>query len=166
MTCPQCRQENGPGAKFCSECGTRLPVGCPACGVEVAETAKFCSSCGQALQGSATAAGSRSRIGNLAPRIAEPQALQPGRTEASSAPHETASAERRQLTVMFCDLVAFTPLSQRLDPEELREIVRAHQEACSEVIRHFDGHLASTLPAATLACVWRRSSNGNRPSMP
>jgi class 3 adenylate cyclase len=46
---------------------------------------------------------------------------------------------------MFCDLVAFTPLSQRLDPEELREIVRAHQEACSEVIRHFDGHVAQLL---------------------
>jgi class 3 adenylate cyclase len=58
---------------------------------------------------------------------------------------ETPSAERRQLTVMFCDLVAFTPLSQRLDPEELREVVRAHQEACSEVIRHFDGHVAQFL---------------------
>jgi class 3 adenylate cyclase len=61
--------------------------------------------------------------------------------KASPAPE----AERRQLTVMFCHLVAFTPLSQRLDPEELREVVRAHQEACSGVIRHFDGHVAQLL---------------------
>src|SRR5512134_1672484 len=48
-------------------------------------------------------------------------------------------AERRQLTVMFCDLVDSTKLSSQLDPEEYREVVRAYQSVCSEVITRFDG---------------------------
>jgi TOMM system kinase/cyclase fusion protein len=54
-------------------------------------------------------------------------------------------AERRQLTVMFCDLVDSTKLSSQLDPEEYREVVRAYQGACSEVITRFDGHIAQLL---------------------
>ena len=54
-------------------------------------------------------------------------------------------AERRQLTVMFCDLVESTKLSSQLDPEEYREVVRAYQSACTEVIQHYDGHIAQLL---------------------
>src|SRR5262249_40921950 len=54
-------------------------------------------------------------------------------------------AERRQLTVMFCDLVDSTRLSSQLDPEEYREVVRAYQAACTEVIQRFDGHVAQLL---------------------
>src|SRR5690242_12559141 len=51
-------------------------------------------------------------------------------------------AERRQLTVMFCDLVGSTPLSSVLDPEELSDLTRAYQRACSEVIDHYEGRVA------------------------
>ena len=54
-------------------------------------------------------------------------------------------AERRQLTVMFCDLVDSTRLSSQLDPEEYRDVVRAYQQVCSEVITRFDGHIAQLL---------------------
>jgi class 3 adenylate cyclase len=54
-------------------------------------------------------------------------------------------AERRQLTVMFCDLVDSTKLSSRLDPEEYREVVRAYQRVCTEVIQRYDGHIAQLL---------------------
>ena len=54
-------------------------------------------------------------------------------------------AERRQLTVMFCDLVGSTALSEQLDPEEYRKVVRAYQETCTTVIRRYDGHLAQHL---------------------
>ena len=56
-----------------------------------------------------------------------------------------AQAERRQITVMFCDLVESTALSTRFDPEELREIMRAYQATCAEVIEHFEGHIAQYL---------------------
>ena len=54
-------------------------------------------------------------------------------------------AERRQLTVMFCDLVDSTKLSSQLDPEDYREVVREYQKVCSEVIQRYDGHIAQYL---------------------
>jgi class 3 adenylate cyclase/tetratricopeptide (TPR) repeat protein len=54
-------------------------------------------------------------------------------------------AERRQLTVMFCDLVGSTSLSARFDPEDLREIIRAYQEACAKVIEQYGGYVAKYL---------------------
>jgi class 3 adenylate cyclase/tetratricopeptide (TPR) repeat protein len=53
-----------------------------------------------------------------------------------------AEAERRQLTVMFCDLVDSTALSSRFDPEDLREVIRSYQEACSRVIARYGGYVA------------------------
>ncbi len=46
---------------------------------------------------------------------------------------------------MFCNLVGSTALSERLDPEELREVVRAYQSTCAEVIARYDGHIAQYL---------------------
>src|SRR5215467_4763722 len=54
-------------------------------------------------------------------------------------------AERRQLTVLFCDLVDSTPLASQLDPEDLREVVRAYQATCAEVIQRYGGHIAQYL---------------------
>ena len=54
-------------------------------------------------------------------------------------------AERRQLTVLFCDLVGSTALSAQLDPEELREVVRAYQDTCAKVIARFEGYIAQYL---------------------
>ena len=51
-------------------------------------------------------------------------------------------AERRQLTVMFCDLVGSTALSSELDPEDLREVIRAYQDACAKVVATYDGYIA------------------------
>ena len=59
-------------------------------------------------------------------------------------PHSL-DAERRQLTVMFCDLMDSTALATQLDPEELREVVRAYQEACAKVIALYEGHIAQYL---------------------
>jgi class 3 adenylate cyclase len=50
-----------------------------------------------------------------------------------------ADAERRRLTVMFCDLARSTALSARLDPEDLREIIAAYHRAVAEVVAGFDG---------------------------
>src|SRR5712691_3626846 len=70
----------------------------------------------------------------------------PGTPAASpSAQSHTSDAERRQPTVLFCDLVDSTTLSSRLDPEDLREVVRAYQEACAKVIARFEGHIAQYL---------------------
>ena len=59
--------------------------------------------------------------------------------------HSTSEVERRQLTVMFCDLADSTTLSQQLDPEDLREVIRAYQQTSADVIQQFDGYIAQHL---------------------
>src|SRR5215470_14846279 len=86
--------------------------------------------------------------GDTAPAqaVASPpaQPTQPPAVQQQQAP-QTPEAERRQLTVMFCDLVESTQLSGQLDPEDYREVVRAYQATCTEVIQGFDGHVAQLL---------------------
>jgi class 3 adenylate cyclase/tetratricopeptide (TPR) repeat protein len=62
-----------------------------------------------------------------------------------------AAAERRQLTVLFCDLVGSTAMSSRLDPEDMREIIRAYQDACTGVIARYDGFVAKFMGDGVLA---------------
>jgi predicted ATPase/class 3 adenylate cyclase len=88
---------------------------------------------------------------DLTPATA-PRAPQPTLQDASRAQVEVAptvppppDAERRQLTVMFCDLVDSTVLAGQLDPEDLREVVRAYQETCAKVIARYEGHIAQYL---------------------
>src|SRR6516164_10474976 len=72
--------------------------------------------------------------------IARSRAVPSGSTDVS-APEATAAtaAERRQLTVAFCDLVGSTALSARLDPEDLREVIAAYHRCVAEAVRRFDG---------------------------
>ena len=83
-------------------------------------------------------------IGSLRSQAKPPSANLPDIDEQPSGgvPAET---ERRQLTVMFCDLVGSTALSGRLDPEDYREVIKSFQKAVSEAVRRFDGHVAKYL---------------------
>jgi class 3 adenylate cyclase len=66
-------------------------------------------------------------------------------------PSRQDTAERRQLTVMFCDLAGSTALSARLDPEDMRQVIRAYQDACSGVIARYDGFVAKFMGDGILA---------------
>src|ERR1700688_2032596 len=61
------------------------------------------------------------------------------------------AAERRQLTVMFCDLAGSTALSARLDPEDMRQVIRAYQDACSGAVARYDGFVAKFMGDGILA---------------
>src|SRR5262245_46915837 len=75
----------------------------------------------------------------LPPPQPAPEAAQPARVTPSPVVPPTPDVERRQLTVLFCDLVDSTVLSGQLDPEDLREVVRAYQDTCAKVIARFEG---------------------------
>ena len=79
------------------------------------------------------------------PSPAELQEAPPMPVASPPATAHAPDAERRQLTVLFCDLVDSTVLSSQLDPEDLREVVRAYQDTCAKVIARFDGHIAQYL---------------------
>jgi class 3 adenylate cyclase/tetratricopeptide (TPR) repeat protein len=81
---------------------------------------------------------------------AEPPAAAPGEGP-GEAPAAAAPAERRQLTVMFCDLVGSTQLSARLDPEEARDVIHGFQKTCTDRITRYDGYVARYMGDGVLA---------------
>ena len=130
MECGSCKAVAPKGAKFCPECGTPLPRTCANCGHASPSGAKFCAECGA----------------NLATN--KPEDPKPGPRPPTSA---ASSPERRQLTVMFCDMVGSSALSTHLDPEEQREVVAAFQATCATEIKRLDGMVAQYLGDGVLA---------------
>ena len=94
-------------------------------------------------------------IGAVPPEASAPEPETRATPEASSEQAEApqaAEAERRQLTVMFCDLVGSTELSKRLDPEELGEVIRLYRKVCAEVVGRYDQEIAGYLGDGLLIC--------------
>src|SRR5215467_6018415 len=137
--CPRCQAENREGARFCRECGAPLAVPCSNCGGKVQAGSKFCDSCGAPLAAAPAPGREPSRRDTAQGATAEDVVESVGTSKAS------AEAERRQLTVLFCDLVGSTQLSSQFDPEDLRAVVRAYQEAAAAVIQQYAGHIAQYL---------------------
>ena len=127
MQCLKCHTENLEGSRFCAECGASLESVCLDCGFTNYPDAKFCSGCGRALSSGT-----------------------PVSTDSATA-HEAPEAERRQLTVMFCDLVGSSALAERLDPEELRDLLAQYQQTCADVIQRCGGHIARYVGDGILA---------------
>lgn len=112
---------------------------CAACGFDSPEGMNFCGGCGQPLETPCTNCGGTNPpdfqfCGHCGQSLVAP-----------GPEPETDSAERRQLTVMFTDLVGSTALSTHLDPEDLREILRGYQQMTSEVVARYEGHVAQHL---------------------
>ncbi len=117
MDCLRCGATAPEGKRFCGDCGAPLPWRCAACGGANPVGSRFCGDCG-------AAAGSNAST----PAPAEPPAPQ--------------GPERRQLTVMFCDLVGSTALGARLDPEDLREVIAAYHRCVTGVVIRAGGFVA------------------------
>jgi class 3 adenylate cyclase/tetratricopeptide (TPR) repeat protein len=126
VKCSACAAPNPQGNRFCAACGVPLPLGCAECGHPNAPSSKFCGGCGRVLNESA-------------PR------KDPMIDAAPSPAAAHSDAQRRQLTVMFCDLVGSSGLANRLDPEQTRDMLRGFHSAVSRAVAPYDGHLAQLL---------------------
>jgi len=118
MLCIACDGLLVEGDACCPHCGQDQQRRCSACGTPAARSHRFCAACGVRL--SLQAAGAS---------VGEP----------------LDAAEKRHLTVLFCDLVDSTGLSGAVDAEDLREIIQAYQAIAADIIRHYDGYIAQYL---------------------
>jgi class 3 adenylate cyclase/tetratricopeptide (TPR) repeat protein len=126
MKCFRCQADNHAGMKFCGQCGARLGSVCAACGADNLAQNRFCGQCGAALNRSPPLEQSAS----LQPHI--PKIHTPGTIS-------TLPGEMKQVTVLFCDIVNSTPLTERLGPEGMRDLVRAFLDSSLAEVRRYGG---------------------------
>ncbi|MDA0228751.1 MAG: zinc ribbon domain-containing protein [Proteobacteria bacterium] len=142
MNCLACGAETPVDNRFCGACGAPQVIACSSCGTENPAANKYCGGCGAPLHG-------QPELKAAAAAKSTPTEPEKNAPDAQKAPE--AEAERRQLTVMFCDLVGSTALSGQLDPEDLREVMQAYRETCAAMIERFDGYVAKYLGDGVLA---------------
>ncbi len=135
MKCSVCHHDNEPSAKFCEECGAKLAWVCSSCGVELKSTAKFCPECGAQT---VTVRGTKLPLPYITDNASKNLA---GSMESAS----TIAGERRQLTVLFCDMVGFTEISSRVDLEILQQIIRRYEDTCAVCVTRYEGYVYQRL---------------------
>jgi class 3 adenylate cyclase/tetratricopeptide (TPR) repeat protein len=127
--CGRCGAPLEAGDLFCGDCGAPVSAGCPTCGEPLTPGKRFCRRCGATLFEAAPA----------------PAAVSP--------PVPESAAERRMCSVLFCDVVGFTPLSEARDPEAVRELLSEYFRVARTVISRYGGVVEKFIGDAVMA-VW------------
>ncbi len=137
MQCPKCQTDNPDVRKFCRECGVKLLIMCPQCDSENLPGDKFCGECGHNLNLPPEPALKELSFDEKLDKIQ--RYLPKGLTEKILAQRDRIEGERKQVTVMFCDIVGFTQLSERLGPEDAYAIMDKVYEILIHKVHDYDG---------------------------
>jgi class 3 adenylate cyclase/tetratricopeptide (TPR) repeat protein len=122
MRCSRCHAENPAGMRFCGQCAAPLGAACPSCGAANPPENRFCGSCAAPIDT------------YRAPGFAEPALLAP--TLATAPAH---AGEMKQVSILFCDIVGSTALTERLGAEAMRDLVNCFLEVSIAEVRRYDG---------------------------
>jgi class 3 adenylate cyclase/tetratricopeptide (TPR) repeat protein len=122
MKCPKCQHENPKDAKFCNSCGHQLEIACSECGKVNPSGSSFCNSCGKELE--------------YVLKIKETSA---------------AEGERKYVTALFSDLSGYTTMSEKLDPEEVKEIMSLIFGEVAQVVTKYEGFIEKFVGDAVMA---------------
>ena len=137
MRCPACGGDSPEGKRFCADCGGLLVAACSECGAPLEPGKRFCGDCGTPVPAASA-------------------------VERSAAPADTAqpapgasslTTELRHVSVLFCDLVGFTPLSESKDPEDVRELLSGYFELARAIVARYGGIVEKFIGDAVMA-VW------------
>ncbi len=131
MKCPKCQFDNLEGAKFCNECGNKLELACPECGKVNPPGSKFCNECGHDL---------------LKPKETppvdydQPQSYTPKHlADKILTTRSSVEGERKLVTVLFADVANYTSMTEKLDPEEVHQIMDGCFKILMEEIHRYEG---------------------------
>ncbi|MGH9103763.1 MAG: adenylate/guanylate cyclase domain-containing protein, partial [Acidimicrobiales bacterium] len=166
MHCPACGADNTGSNRFCESCGQALGTRCPGCGSPVNPAKRFCGECGTSLAPSAaTVPLTQAQVpaGAGAQRAGAPDRQSPDRQSPDRQPPDRQPpdrhlpgpgvAERRVCSVLFCDLVSFTTLSELRDAEEVRGLLSSYFHAAKTVVERYGGTVEKFIGDAVMA-VW------------
>ena len=136
MQCPKCQVENPDGKKFCRECGSDLILACPKCSSEILPSDKFCGVCRYDLRAAPSA------VPDKPPDQKPPDEKKP------LPPSDSA---RKYVTVLFSDMSGYTAMSEKLDPEEVKEIMGKIFGEISKAIPRYEGVIDKFIGDAVMA---------------
>src|SRR6266545_654803 len=129
MRCPRCQHENPQEAIFCNSCGARCEILCPCCARANPPESRFCSQCGQPLEAAAAAT-----------TFTSPQAYTPKHlAEKILTSRSALEGERKQVTVLFCDVVDSSRLAESLEPEAMHEVMNRALRLMAEAVHRYQG---------------------------
>jgi hypothetical protein len=132
--CSRCSTANRAGAKFCSECGQPMLQACGVCGAQLGG-GRFCSECGTPIP----------------ERETEPTMPAPALNSDRSASDPV--SERRTASLLFADMVGFTPIAEARDPEAVRDLLSTYFERARAIIERYNGTVEKFIGDAVFA-VW------------
>jgi len=130
MVCPNCGAHNRAERRFCTTCGASINAACPGCGAPADADDAFCGDCGASLRPDVTTA-----AGTAGARPSAPV------------------SEVRHVSVLFCDLVGFTTLSEHRDPEDVRELLSRYFDLARAIVDRYGGVVEKFIGDAVMA-VW------------
>jgi class 3 adenylate cyclase/tetratricopeptide (TPR) repeat protein len=153
MQCPACGSEVLEGKRFCADCGQALVASCRSCGAELLAGKPFCADCGAAV-----AIDPASRLRPASAEVATSSATSGsdevvGFSQQVEVRAEGPTTELRRVSVLFCDLVGFTPLSEDLDPDEVRELLSGYFDLARTIVSRYGGVIQKFIGDAVMA-VW------------
>jgi len=130
MKCPKCQSVNDKKARYCLECGQKIELRCPSCGHLTPGSANYCSECG----------GDLTKTFGLTPY-----------TGGSILPSAITDHERKHVTILFSDLSGYTAMTEKLDPEEVKEIMDRIFGKISRVVVKYEGFIEKFVGDAVMA---------------
>jgi len=154
MKCPKCQFENRDGIKFCEECGAKFELECPACKANIPLSSKFCGECGNALKPAKY----------FSDKISEAN-CQPYLSSAEISLSDVAPivGERKHVTALFSDLIAYTTMSERLDPEDVKDITTHIFDEISKIVAKYDGFIEKFAGDAVMALFGAKKAHEDDP---
>ncbi|MFC1821905.1 adenylate/guanylate cyclase domain-containing protein [Thermodesulfobacteriota bacterium] len=136
MKCPDCQSENRDGVKFCEECGTKMEMVCPHCSAKIPLGKKFCGECGHKLE----APPPEQPSPEPAIDYDQPQSYTPKfMAEKILTTRSSIEGERKLVTVFFADVANYTGMSEKLDPEDVHQVMDGCFKILMNEIHKYEG---------------------------
>jgi class 3 adenylate cyclase/tetratricopeptide (TPR) repeat protein len=137
MKCPKCQSENREDVKFCEECGAKMETECPNCEAKIPLGKKFCGACGHKLESPPEKPSEAPPLDYSNPASYTPKHL----ADKILTTRSSIEGERKLITVLFLDVANFTGISERLDPEQVHEIMDGTFKILMDEIHKYEGNI-------------------------
>lgn len=151
MNCSQCHMDNRPGNRYCTRCGTPLVAVCFQCRTPCANEDIYCGECGVRLPSSNR----------------PPQQMTVGTTTFTPPPNNKTplESERKNVTVLFADISGFTAMSEKMDPEEVTNIMNGCMKMLADIVHRYEGYVDKFIGDCIMAIFGAPITHENDPEL-